>query len=220
MTCEKNVTHRSYPTTDSIGIPNFPVFTGIKLILIPLVYAFAKNRYTGTMFIHRNCVLLTDLYALVSMKSGPDLFPKLPFCKLFLTHQQLNPTAQHIDHEYHCVSVMFVSHFVCNSSNFQHSISFEKSISRVCQFTCSTLCFLSRYTRKMAILINKSIDVQVTGKVLRSTSVLCMLSSPLLKRMIAFQLPLCFCFFVLFCFSLVCLFLFCVCRTMKLGNHD
>ena len=35
---------------DRIGIPNFPVFTGIKLIPIPPVYVFAKNRYTGTVF--------------------------------------------------------------------------------------------------------------------------------------------------------------------------
>ena len=37
-------------TLDRIGIPNFPVFTGIKLIPIPPVYVFAKNRYTGTVF--------------------------------------------------------------------------------------------------------------------------------------------------------------------------
>ena len=35
---------------DSIGIPNFSVFTGIKLIPIPPVYVFAKNRYTETVF--------------------------------------------------------------------------------------------------------------------------------------------------------------------------
>ena len=35
---------------DSIGIPNFSVFTGIKLIPIPPVYVFAKNRYTEIVF--------------------------------------------------------------------------------------------------------------------------------------------------------------------------
>ena len=35
---------------DSIGIPNFSVFTGIKLIPIPPVYVFAKNRYTESVF--------------------------------------------------------------------------------------------------------------------------------------------------------------------------
>ena len=39
-----------YGSVDRIGIPNFPVFTGIKLIPIPPVYVFAKNRYTGTVF--------------------------------------------------------------------------------------------------------------------------------------------------------------------------
>ena len=37
-------------SVDRIGIPNFPVFTGIKIIPIPPVYVFAKNRYTGTVF--------------------------------------------------------------------------------------------------------------------------------------------------------------------------
>ena len=45
-----NFVQFNYMKLDRIGIPNFPVFTGIKIIPIPPVYVFAKNRYTGTVF--------------------------------------------------------------------------------------------------------------------------------------------------------------------------